>query len=193
MRNVLLERLNVPKPYLGMLLLLNDNARMSVNEMSKRLGISQRTLNYRFGMMLKAGYIKRFTIILQKPQGAVVVPLFGKYAISMGFEDDSMRMRKEVTFRDDKLPIMGRCLFSAQLIGSHDFFFAGVYDDYGTGYGHLIRYYKERFKRHSVRTAYGAVAETMLGSLPIRNLDTNKNFNMIRWIPGRKAGVEKPG
>ena len=191
-RNSLLERLRIPKRYLDMLLLLNENARMSVNEMSKRLGIKQRTLNYDFSKMLKMGYIKRFTLIMQKPVDTVMVPLFGKYAISAGFENDSMSMRKEITFRDDKLPIVSRCLFSAQLIGSYDFFFIGVYDDYETGYRQLVKYYKERFRKHSVNAIYGAAGETLLGTLPVRSLDPKKNFNMIRWTPGSKMTVERP-
>jgi DNA-binding Lrp family transcriptional regulator len=191
-RKELLEKVQVPRVYKDMLLLLNENSRMSFSEIARRLGMRPNTLAYNFNKLLKTKYIKRFTIVMQNPPKISMMSLFGKYIISKGFEDDSMRMRREITFIDDKLPVISRCLFSAQLIGSHDFFFVGVYDNYKIGYEHLIKYYKERYKRHRVQAMYGVIGRVILGDFPVRNLDVKKEFNMIRWIPGSKPEVEKP-
>ncbi len=191
-RNVLIERLKIPKVYKDILLLLNENSRMSFSEMSRKLGMKPNTLAYNFNKLLKRGYIKRFTMVMRDPPGVSMMSLFGKYIISKGFEEDSMSMRKEITFIDDKLPVISRCLFSAQLIGSFDFFFVGVYDNPKMGLEHLIKYYKQRFKRHGVKTMHGTIGKAMVGDFPIRNLDVKKEFNMIRWTPGVKPHVEKP-
>ena len=191
-RNVLIERLKIPKMYKDILLLLNENSRMSFSEMSRKLGMKSNTLAYNFNKLLSSGYIKRFTIVMRNPPGVSMMSLFGKYIISKGFEEDSMSMRKEITFIDDKLPIISRCLFSAQLIGSFDFFFVGVYDNPKAGIEQLIKYYKQKFKRHKVKTMHGTIGNALVGYFPVRNLDVKKEFNMIRWTPGVKPNVEKP-
>jgi DNA-binding Lrp family transcriptional regulator len=191
-RMALIEKLKIPELHKRILLLLNENSRMSFIEMSKRLGMRPNTLAYNFKKLMKIGYIKRFTIVMRSQPGIIMIPLFGKYIIAKGFEDDSMRMRREVTFIDDKMPLVSRCLFSAQLVGSFDFFFVGAYDNYKVGYDHLVKYYKRRYKNHKVRIMHGTVDEVLVGDFPIRNLDSKKEFNMIRWIPGVKPQVEKP-
>lgn len=191
-RTALIERLKIPELYKMILLLLNENSRMSLIEMSKRLGMRPNTLAYNFKKLMKIGYIKRFTIVMKNSPDITMMSLFGKYIIASGFEDDSMRMRREVTFIDDKIPLVSRCLFSAQLVGSFDFFFVGAYDNYKVGYDHLVKYYKQRYKKHKVKVLHGAVDKVIVGNFPIRNLDSKKEFNMIRWIPGVKPKVEKP-
>lgn len=191
-RNVLLERLKISKKYKEILLLLNENARISLNEMSKRLGMKPNTLAYNFNKLLKMGYIKKFTITMQSPPNASMTSIFGKYIIAEGFEEDSMKMRKEITFLDDKLPLISRCLFSAQLIGSYDFFFVGVYDSPKIGLARLVSYYRARYKRHKVKTMHGTLGRVILGNFPTRSLDAKSEFNMIKWIPGQHPKVEKP-
>jgi DNA-binding Lrp family transcriptional regulator len=190
-RTVLIERLKIPKVYKDMLLLLNENSRMSFSEMSRRLGMKSNTLAYNFMKLKKMGYVKRFTIIITKPPELTMTSLFGKYIIVKGFEDDSMSMRKEITFMDDKIPLISRCLFSVQLVGSFDFFFVAAYDNANIGYSRLIKYYKQRYKKHGVKAMYGTIDKTLVGDFPTRNLDSKKEFNMIRWIPGIKPKVEK--
>lgn len=191
-RNALIERLKIPKIYKDILLLLNEDSRMSFAKMAERLGMKSNTLAYNFKKLLKSGYIKRFTMVMRTPQSVSMMSMFGKYVIAKGFEEDSMRMRREITFLDDKVPLISRCLFSAQLIGGYDFFFVGVYDSYDIGYNRLIKYYRERYKRHKVKVMYGTIGETLLGHFPTRSLDVRGEFNMIRWVPGVKPRVEKP-
>ena len=191
LRNELISRMKIPKDYKDMLLLLNENSRMSFSEMSRKLRIRSNTLAYRFNKLLKEGYIKRFTMVMRKPGKVSMLTLFGRYVIADRFEEDSMSMRKEITFLDDRIPLISRCLFSAQLIGSYDFFFVGAYDDYEVGYAHLIKYYKERFKRHKAKAMYGAISSVILGDFPARSMDARKDFKMMRWVPGAGSKVEE--
>ncbi len=193
LRSELLQRLDIPKKYKDILLLLNENSRMTFMEMSRRLGVRFDTVTYNFGKLMKMGYIRRFTTVMRSPPDASMTYLFGKYIISEGFEEDSMRMRKEITLIDDKMPLVSRCLFSAQLVGSYDFFFVGAYDDQRTGYERLIKYYRKRFSRHKVKEVHGAIGRMLIGDFPIRNLDVRKEFNMIKWIPNATPVITKPG
>lgn len=191
-RNELLERLKIPEVYKRLILLLNENVRMSMKEMSKRMEMKPSTLAYNLEKLLKTGYIKRFTITTHDLPDISIMSIFNKYIIGEGFEEDSMKMRKEITFRDDKMPMISRCLLSAQLIGSYDFVFMGAYDSSKVGMDHLVKYCKERFKKHSIKIMYGTVSDMLIGNLPIRNLDSKTEFNMIRWVPGISPKVERP-
>lgn len=190
-RSALVEKLKIPQDHKKILLLLNENSRMSFNEMAKRLGMKPNTLAYQFKKMQAAGYVKRFTLVMKRPKGTSMVSVFGKYIIAEGLESDAMVMRKEVTFTDDKIPVISRCLFSAQLIGSYDYFFIGLYDTPEIGEKRLVQYYKRQFRRHIVKTTQGAMMDVLVGDFPIRNIDVKKEFNMIRWLPGKELKIEK--
>jgi DNA-binding Lrp family transcriptional regulator len=191
LRNALIENLDVEKKYKDMLLLLNEDSRISFSEMSKRLGIHFNTVAYNFNKLMKAGYIKRFTIVMSKPPAVSMTSIFGKYIIAEGFEEDSMKMRKEISWMDDRAPLISRCLFSAQLVGSYDFFFVGVYDSEKVGEERLVKYYRKRFKRHKVKTMHGSIGDVLVGNFPVRSIDDRKEFNMIKWIPNAQPQVTK--
>ncbi len=192
LKSALIESLEIPKKYKDLLILLNENSRISFSEISKRLGMHFNTVAYNFKKLVKMGYVRRFTAVLSPMKGVSLMSLFGKYVISEGFEDDSMAMRKEVTFIDDKMPIVSRCLLSSQLVGSFDFFFVGAYDDDEMGYRRLIQYYKRRYRRHRVKAFYGSISSMLFGNFPIRNLDTKSEFRMVRWDPSL-GSVETKG
>lgn len=191
-RNALIEKLDLPEKYKKMLLLMNENSRISFHEMSQKLGMHFNTVAYNFNKLMKMGYIRRFTIVMRKPPDVSMTSMFGKYTISEGFEEDSMRMRREVSWVDDDVPLISRYLFSAQLVGSYDFFMVGVHDNEKVGYERQVKYYKKDFKRHRVRVIYGTIQKVILGDFPIRNLNVRKEFNMIRWVPGSEPVVTRP-
>lgn len=192
LRNELLQRLAIPELHKKIILLLNENARMSFSEIARRLGMKQNTVAYNFKKLQDSGYIKRFTLVIKNLPPVSVMALCGSYVIGEGFESASMRVRKEVTFLDDKLPLISRCLFSARLIGTWDFFFVGVYDDYDTAMKRMVKVYRTDFKDYQVKNTQGFVTKVLVGDLPSRSLDPKKEFNMIRWVPGVQPVVEKP-
>ncbi len=192
LRNELLQKLDIPELQKKIILLLNDNARISFSEIARRLGMKQNTVAYNFKKLLDSKYIKKFTLVIRNPPPVSVMAMCGKYVIGEGFESASMRVRKEVTLLDDKLPLVSRCLFSARLVGSWDFFFIGVYDDYETAVKRMIKVYRNGFRDHGVKTIHGTITKVLIGDLPARSLEPQKEFNMIRWVPGVQPVVEKP-
>lgn len=191
-RNALIEKLDLPEKYKSMLLLLNENSRLSFHEISQKLGMHFNTVAYNFNKLVKMGYIKRFTIVVSKPPETTTIAMFGKYTISEGFEEASMKMRKEISWIDDDMPLISRYPFSIQLLGSYDFFFAGIYDNEKVGYDKLIKYYKNTYKKQNVKVAYATLQDTLLGDFPLRNVNSKKEFNMIRWIPDSQPVVTRP-
>ena len=68
----------------------------------------------------------------------------------------------------------------APLIGSYDFFTLGAFDDFETAYKNDIQYHKTLFKKQGIKIVYGEVDKVILGSLPIRSVDTKKEYNTLR-------------
>ncbi|MGA3020819.1 MAG: winged helix-turn-helix transcriptional regulator, partial [Candidatus Micrarchaeales archaeon] len=182
LRNEILERANIPEKYKKIVIALNSNARASHNALAKATEIHFNTLAYNLNKMRNDGYIKRFTISMRQPDFAVLVPLFVKYSPREGYEECAANARKAM-MSDDEYSIVSRYLISAPLIGSYDYFTLGAFDDIDVAYKKDVQYHKRTFKKHGIKIVHGKLMRILLGRLPIRSVDTRKEYNLIKWLP----------
>jgi DNA-binding Lrp family transcriptional regulator len=182
LRDKLLDRLDIPEGYKGMLKILHANSRTPFRYISKELGMHFNTVAYNFNKLLKAGYVKRFTITSDKPDTITLMSFFAKYKPTEGYESSSAQARKAF-MSDDQNSLVSRYLVCAPLIGSYDFFTLGAFDNSDTAYKKDIQYHRSCFKKHGIRMVHGEVDRVILGSLPIRSVDTRKEYNKIVWDP----------
>jgi DNA-binding Lrp family transcriptional regulator len=182
LRNEILEMANIPERYKKIAIALNSNARASHNALAKATEIHFNTLAYNLNKMKNDGYIKRFTISMRQPDFSVLMPLFAKYSPREGYEDCAVDARKAM-MSDDEYSIVSRYLISAPLIGSYDYFTLGAFDDIDTAYKRDVQYHKRVFKKHGIKVVYGKLVNVLLGRLPIRSVDTRKEYNLIKWVP----------
>ncbi len=180
-RNETLEKVKLPEEYKPLILKLNQDARISFSRLAKELGMYPNTLAYRFKEMMNDGYIKRFTMVMDKLPGTYPIGFFGKYAIKENFELDAARSR-QVFFTDDQFPICSRYVFVSQLVGTYDFFSIAIFDNEKSAYKDGMMNYRRVMKRHLVKTQYAHIKKVILGDIPIRSLDTKQEYNVIRWV-----------
>ncbi|MGC8587058.1 MAG: winged helix-turn-helix transcriptional regulator [Candidatus Micrarchaeia archaeon] len=180
-RNELIEKLSIPDKYKRLLLILNSNSRISFEELSKKLGMHFNTTAYNFKKMLKMNYIKRFTALAKEAGTLSIMTLFGKYIISESFEEDAAKERKAL-MSDDEFPILSRYALVSQLVGSYDYFSIGVFDSDRAAQKYDIAFYKNAMAKDKVRIMYGAIDKLLLGSLPLRSIDSKANYSLIRWV-----------
>ncbi len=180
LRNELLERATVKEKYRKLLLLLNKNSRSTFQSLSKELGIHFNTVAYMFNSLMRMNYIKRFTISMDMHKDMALMLHAGKYTMSKKFESNAATIRKAYK-SDDKFSLVSRYLLCAQLIGSHDFIALGVFDDYDTAYKRQVLLYRDVMAPEKVRVSYGIVEKVLLGTLPIRSVDTNSEYDTVRW------------
>ncbi|MEM3282059.1 MAG: winged helix-turn-helix transcriptional regulator [Candidatus Micrarchaeaceae archaeon] len=180
-RNELLAKLDIPEKYKRMLLILNADSRISFKDLSKELGMHFNTVTYNFRNMLKMNYIRRFTSVIRERGSLAVMTTFGKYVISESFEEDAAKERKAL-MSDDEFSMISRYVLVSQLIGSYDYFSIGVFDNEDKAYKYDVKYYKETMAKDKVKVMYGTIDEVLLGSLPLRSIDTKANYNLIRWV-----------
>ncbi|MDE1851936.1 MAG: AsnC family transcriptional regulator [Candidatus Micrarchaeota archaeon] len=190
LRNELLTRTALPDKYKGIAALLNTNSRISFNEMSKELKMHFNTVAYNFKKLVASGYVKRFTALLGVPGFLSILTYFGSYTLSSGFESDAIRSRRSL-MSDDEYSMISRYPLCCQLIGSSDFFAIGAFDDEKQAYRHGVMNYKKAMRGQKVRASYGIVERVLLGRLPLRSIDTKKEYNIVRWTT-ESIGGSKP-
>ncbi len=179
-RNELIERLNLPPKYKTLLMLLNKNARASFQELSKQTGMHFNKISYYFKKLVELGYIKRFTLVMKKVEDLTLMTIFGKYIISSRFEEDAKSTR-DFFKSDDEYSLVSRYIIVNQLVGSHDHFSIGVFDNLETATERFWKYYKEDMRPEKPKSVYGVVDKVLLGDLPIRSLNTDKEYKTIKW------------
>jgi len=180
LRNEIIERLDLDATYKSMLEILNTNARTSFQEMSRQLKMHFNTVAYNFNKLLKSGYIERFTIMMDKPKDVTLMSFLAKYKPKEGYEERSATARKAFT-KDDQYSLVSRYVICAPLIGSYDFFTLGAFDNFNAAYKNDITYHRKLFKKDGIKMVYGEVDKVLIGRLPIRSLDTKKEYKTVAW------------
>lgn len=181
-RPELLDRLDIPEKYRGMLKILGDNARTSFKDMSAKLGMHFNTVAYNFNKIVESGYVRRFTVTMEKPKDISVYTFLITFKPREGFEKASAQARKFVMI-EDKDPLINRVLLSANLIGSYDLFFVNAFDDVEAALKKFLAPYKKMYESQGVKVIGGEVDRVILGRLPVRSVDTTKEYDTIVWDP----------
>ena len=191
-RPELLDRLNMPEKYRGMLKILDNNARTSFKDMSTKLGMHFNTVAYNFNKMVGSGYVKRFTVTMEKPKDISVYTFLIRFKPGEEFEKASARARKFVMI-DDKNPLINRVLLSANLIGNYDLLLVNAFDDVEAALKKFLAPYKRTYESQGVKVIGGEVDKVILGRLPVRSVDTTKEYDTITWDPNfeNKAPVNQ--
>lgn len=182
LRSEIIGRTQVPDKYKEMLKMLNENSRTSFQSISKKLGMHFNTVAYNFNKLLKTNYVKRFTITMDKPSQVTLMSFLSRYKPREDYENASAKARKAF-MSDDDYPLISRYIMTAPLIGSYDFFTIGVFDSLDAAYRYDIRYHKQVQRRQGVRLLYGEIDRILFGRLPIRSVDTKKEYSTIVWTP----------
>lgn len=175
-RDETLAKATMPPRYKDMIRLLNLNSRISLTQLSKRLGLNYKTTVYTFNSLMKLGYIRRFTITLGVYDKISIMTMMEKFIPTLNYEGVEAISKKFFTI-DDRLPLVNRVVLSSNSFGAYDFFMLGAYDDFETGYEHAVKFYNKVYKDYDIsETEYGEVKDVLVGRLPLRSVDAAKEF-----------------
>jgi DNA-binding Lrp family transcriptional regulator len=182
-RTVVLDGVKISKKDREILKLLNENARMSQQELSDRLGIKFGTISYALKKLLKKSLIKRLTISIDHVKPLSFMVTLSRFTPKKGFSNIGAKSRLAY-MDDDNDPLISRYILGSALIGSYDWFAIGVFDDFKTAYKYDVLYHKKVFESHDINLKYGEIEEVLLGKLPIRSIDV-KTFSIPAWTLDR--------
>ncbi len=180
LRNEIIQKTAIKEKYKRILMLLNENSRMSFQQLAKSLDMNVNTAVYNFNNMIKMKYIRSFTIAVDIPKNVSLMTFFSKYTPSEGYENASAIARAAFT-SDDSNPLISRYLITAPLIGSYDFFTMGAFDSRDIAYKHDVLYHKNLFRKYSIRMSYGDIRDTLMGRFPVRSVDSKKEYKILIW------------
>ncbi|MDE1869215.1 MAG: AsnC family transcriptional regulator [Candidatus Micrarchaeota archaeon] len=169
---------DIPENDRVMLQALNENSRISFGELSKKLNMNYKTAVYNFNRIAKSKYIKRFTIVIEKPEDITFMSFFSKYIPPREFKNAFAKSKAFFT-SDDKDPLINRYMLTTALMGVYDLFVIGAFDNYASAYRNCIQLNKKTFRDMKIlKLPYGQITKVVVGSLPIRSIDAEKNYGV---------------
>jgi DNA-binding Lrp family transcriptional regulator len=180
LRTELIEKLNIDIRIKELLKLLNENSRASIQELSRSIGKHFNTVTYTFHQLQQSGYIKRFTLTMDRQEKTSPVAFLLKYVPKKDFEKDAAKTRLALK-SDDKYSLISRYIFTAPLIGSWDYFGMGVFDNYKLGHEHCLSYIKQVAGRHISNDIFNEIDKVLVGRLPFRSIETKTDYSLIDW------------
>jgi DNA-binding Lrp family transcriptional regulator len=184
LRNEAIKMANIDENSKRLLMRLNENSRVSFQQLAKELGMHFNTVKYNFDKLAKSGYIRRYTITLDPVKDVSLIALFDDYTPSKGFESASAKARQAIKF-DEENPLISRYLLSSTLIGSHTLFILSAFDSRAAALRNGLNYHKEMYAQHGAKRILGEVTDVVLGRLPIRSVDIKSEYKTIVWMAER--------
>ena len=164
-----------------LLRLLNQNSRMSYEELSRKTGLNDETVRYRVFRLRNSGIIKRFTIAVQQPINDYVLSFFVNYRFNKTTKERSSLARFQYTKPDGATYILTPYQMLAPITGSYRFFVMGLYSSEREAVDKAIRPHIEIFKKENVEISRARITGAIKGILPFRNLNIAENYITINW------------
>lgn len=180
LRDETISKADIDENSKRLLIALNDDARLTFQQLSKRLGMHFNTVKYNFDKLVKSGLIKRATITMDLVKTLSFMTFFDDYTPTEGFEESSAKARRAIMF-DEENPLISRYLISGPLIGSHTLFVASVFDSKASAYKNGLSYHKKMYAKHGAKRSSAEIKDILLGRLPIRSVDIKNEYKAIKW------------
>jgi len=159
----------------AMLSVLNENARIPMIQLARRLGINYKTAIYRFNELLSKKYIKGFTMVMDMPKDLTMSCFFSTYLPANDKDSASKILKRFFTSRNDN-SLKSRYLMRISLIGSYDSYTLGIFETPRAARDDVanLRSMLKNVAPFSVK--YAHVVGTLVGTLPINNTDPKKEY-----------------
>ncbi|MDE1768679.1 MAG: AsnC family transcriptional regulator [Candidatus Micrarchaeota archaeon] len=163
-----------------LLLLLNNESKLSDSALSKKAGENVDTVRKRTKRLLRSEIIKKYTAILSKPPAYQYnIAFFINYRFCPDIADSYTKLKGYYTELDEKSQLINPFQYIATTNGSYSLFGIGCFRDEETAITGAVLAHKEIFKAADVEISYAKIREVVYGNLPIRNIDIRKEFRPI--------------
>ncbi len=169
------------------IMLLNDDSRMTYSAMSKKLGQPIEVIRYRMRKIMKSKMIKRFTIALTKPPTEYNMAFFINYEYVPGIFQRHTKANQYYQEIDEKLPIINTFQFLSLMSGSSMGFGIGCFENEEDAIRKAIIKQKELYREDNPNITFAKITDVIKGYLPVRNIDMKKEFN---YIDLKRIGVK---
>ncbi len=166
--------------YKKMLSILNEDSRISIRDLSKKMGSSEALTRYYFRELNKTKLIKKYTTLATKPYFKSNILYFCNYTIKSGIESRYDKERKTMYWKSlDEFPILSEYPINWSIIGADRSFTWANYNDYRQGLKQSVDIHKQAFGDALQQIRVGVIKEIIKGYAPIRNIDQKQNFVLV--------------
>ncbi len=173
---------NIDEVYKRLLLQLNEDARMTVKELSNRIGMKEDLTRYYLIKLNREKIIKRYTAIITKSPLSVNIVYFLNWAVTEGFEKRVDNERRAMYWKEvQELPIVSEFQLMWSTSGSDMAFTWASYDSIKNGMKNSVNMEKEIYKKDSLFERHAVIDAMVKGAMPIRSMDTKSTFNIVTW------------
>jgi DNA-binding Lrp family transcriptional regulator len=176
-----LTRLGINAMDKKIIMLLNNNSRLSYMEMAKKLEVDVSTIGYRVKKLLKSELIRRFTITMKKQPTHYNVTFFVNYQLAPGVFKRYEDAHNYYVNSDGKLPLVNKFSYLAFTSGSYLLFGIGCFDSEEKAIKETVIAHKEIYKEDNPEVYYARINEVIKGYLPIRNIDIANGYRTMDW------------
>ncbi len=159
-----------------LLLLLNDNARLSYAELSRKLGESQEKVRYRLRKIQRKNLIRRFSILITNPKSEYNIAFLLKYKLTPEVQDLVQKMNRNYVKYGTRSSIINTFPCLSITSGTHLFFGLGCFNSRQEAQEAVINKNLEVYAKNDPEILSAQIIKTAKGSLPIRNMDIKKEF-----------------
>lgn len=160
------------------IMLLNDDARMTYDAIAKALKENKGTIRYRVNRILKSGLIFRFTITVTKPPTPYNAVFYMNFNWTPGFIKRYDEARQYYV-EEKQLPLINTFQYLALSSGSFLFIGMGCFEDSEKAESAMITKHKELFAKDKPQIATAKITEVIKGNMPIRNINMKEAFDPL--------------
>ena len=171
---------DVPAEQKKLLLGLNGNARISFTALARDTGLTLAIARYQFRKVLKEGYVKRFSAVLEKPPTNVNLIVFVSYAMRADHEERSRRARR-VLMKENEFQPTNTWAIVAETSGTSDTLRLGSFESVKDAYETLGELDSIYGGPEFIRNQSAIVVDVLVGAWPSRNVDLGKCYDMTSW------------
>lgn len=164
-----------------LLVLLNQNSRMSVAEMSRRVKLRDSTIRYRIFRMKREGLIRRFTLIIQRPPQEYPMVYLNTYRFNRGIADRFLRL---ITFwmeQDTELTLLNPFQIIAPVSGSYRSFAFTIFENKEEMEEKVIHFQTRLFKADEIKINNAKITGVLKGFYPFRSQVMRDHYHRIAW------------
>jgi DNA-binding Lrp family transcriptional regulator len=175
-----LSLLDIDKLDKRILMLLNEDSRLTYSAIAKGLDEDVETIRYRLRKIAKTKIINRFTVVLEKPPTEYNMAFFLQHEFTPGIIERYKKARDYYLDIDGKLPIMNTFQYLALTSGSYLTFGIGCFETEEDAIRKGVLAHRELFKEDSAIVYFAKITNVTKGYLPIRSIDIVKDFRPLK-------------
>ena len=177
--NELVKESHLKDIYKKIIIELNQNSRMKLRELSRRLGLGEELVKYYIKKLGKEKIILRYTAIVTKPPLRYNFVYFFNYTIKEGLEKRVQNERREMYFKEpDEFPTLNEFQLMFSTTGSDASFTWALYDNYETGLKQSVFTHDRIYRVDSPLSRYAVIENVVKGDMPLRNIDMKENYDI---------------